>query len=82
MAKRNNDFIAFMDELPFILKLIFALPGLDILWGIYRLIKGFKKGDTVLIVFGLIWIFAGWAILWIVDLITVILAGRPTILVD
>ena len=37
------NFVKAMDNLPFILKLILALPGLDIVWGIYRLVKGVAK---------------------------------------
>ncbi|HOJ45259.1 MAG TPA: hypothetical protein PK340_04445 [Bacilli bacterium] len=77
-----KSFIKTFDDLPFILKVIFALPGLDFLWGIYRLLKGIDKKNTVLIIVGAIWILAGAAILWIIDLITIILNKKPTILVD
>ena len=38
MAKKNG-FISWVDGLPRIVKIIFALPILDIIWGVYRLIK-------------------------------------------
>ena len=72
-------FVKAVDGLPWIIKLILALPGIDIVYGIYRLVKGLAKNDLVLIVAGLIWIFAGWAILWIVDIITVITNKKITI---
>lgn len=75
-------FVKAMDNLPWILKLILALPGLDFIWGIYRLVKGIVKKDGALLIAGIIWTFAGWAILWIIDLITVILNERPTVFVD
>ena len=83
MAKKNSDggIVGAFDNLPWIVKLIFAFPVLDgLLWGIYRLIKGVKKGSILLILAGLLWIFVGAAILWIVDIICVILFKRPTIL--
>lgn len=57
-----KEYVKFMDGLPFIAKVILALPGLDgIFWGIYRIAKG-------KLILGLIWIFLGFAILWIIDL--------------
>lgn len=76
------NFVKAMDNLPWIVKLIFALPGLNIIWGIYRLVKGIVKKNGVLTIAGIVWIFAGWAILWIIDLITVIANGRPTVFAD
>ncbi len=72
-------FVKAVDGLPWIIKLILALPGIDVVYGIYRLVKGLAKNDLVLIVAGLVWIFAGWAILWIVDIITVITNKKITI---
>lgn len=82
MAKGKSGYVEFMDGLSPIVKIIFALPGLDILWAIYRLVKGVERKNATLVVAGIIWIFAGWAILWIIDLVTTILSGRPTIFVD
>ena len=62
------------DDLPFLLKFILALPVLDgLAWGIYRVAKGLDKNDTVMVIVGLIWIFAGAAIFWIIDLVTLLL---------
>lgn len=76
------NFVKAMDNLPWIVKLIFALPGLNIIWGIYRLVKGIVKKNGVLTIAGIVWIFAGWVILWVIDLITVITNGRPTVFAD
>ena len=71
-----KDYIKFIEGLPFIVKLIFALPILDgILYGIYRIAKGS-------IILGIIWIFLGAAILWIIDLISVIVNGKVKWLVS
>jgi hypothetical protein len=65
-----KDYIKFIDNLPFIVKLIFALPGIDgIIYGIYRIAKG-------RLILGIIWIFVGAAILWIIDLYSVIRYGK------
>ena len=43
------------DDLPWILKLIFALPGLDgILCGIYRIAKGLSTNNMTLVIIGMI----------------------------
>jgi hypothetical protein len=48
------------DGLPWIVKLILALPIIDgLAWGIYRVAKGIDKNDVLMIVVGIIWIFAG-----------------------
>ena len=74
-----RDYISAFDGLPWIVKVIFALPGLDVLWGFYRLIKGLDKKDNVMILAGIIWIFAGWAILWIIDLFTLLTGGKVSV---
>ena len=63
----------FIDELPLILKIILALPGIDgIIWGIYRICKG----NVANIVLGIVWIFVGTAITWILDIVFLAL-GKP-----
>lgn len=75
-----KELVKTFDGLPWILKLILALPVLDgLCWGIYRVAKGLSKKDNLLIIVGLIWIFAGAAILWIIDLVTIILYKKPTV---
>ncbi len=69
-----QDIVKAFDNLPWILKLVLALPFIDgIAYGIYRIAKG-------RIILGVIWILAGWAILWIIDLISVIVYGKVQIL--
>jgi len=72
--------VKFFDGLPWIVKLILALPGIDgIAWGIYRIAKGLDKKDMGILIAGIVWILVGWAILWIVDIVTIILNKKPTI---
>lgn len=77
-----KSYIKTFDNLPWILKLIFALPGLDFLWGLYRLFKGITKKNLLLTIIGIIWIFAGTVIFWLIDIITIILSKKPTVFVD
>ena len=70
-----QDYIKFIDGLPFILKVILALPGLDgIFYGIYRIAKG-------RVIIGILWIICGFAILWIIDIYTLLKHGKITFLV-
>ena len=66
-----KDFIKAMDNLPWIVKLILCLPALDIVWAIYRIVKGVATKS------GILWIVPGIAIGWLIDLISTIVAGKP-----
>ena len=76
MAKKNGIIKAF-DELPWILKLILALPALDIIWAIYRIIKGVTQENLFLLVVGILWIVPGAVFCWIADIVSIILYKHP-----
>jgi hypothetical protein len=72
-----DSYIKWMDSLPLVLKIVFALPCLDILWAIYRIIKGVNAKDTVAIVIDiLLLVFGSWSVMWIVDIITLLINGK------
>ena len=64
-------FVKAMDSLPLWAKIIFALPFLDIVWAIYRIVKGVCKDDIIRIVV----IVAGATICWVLDIVCLLL-GR------
>jgi hypothetical protein len=69
-----KEYVKLIDGLPLIVRIILALPGIDgIVYGLYRIAKG-------RLIIGLLWIFLGFAILWIIDLVTIILNGKVTFL--
>ena len=70
-------FVKWLDKSPLWVKIIFALPGFDIIWAIYRIVKGASTGKLPTLVAGILWILLGWAILWVVDLVSVILYKKP-----
>mgnify|MGYP007038883857 FL=1 len=81
MAKSKSGYCAAIDKLPWILRLIFALPVLDgIIYGIYRICSGVASGSVLKIVMGIVWIFVGAAIFWVIDIICVIICGKVTVL--
>ncbi len=71
-----KDFIKAMDDLPLILKIILALPALDIVWGIYRIVKGVAYKNVVTLIFGILWIIPGSVICWILDIVTLLLNNQ------
>lgn len=64
------------DNLPKIVKILLALPVIDIVWAIYRLCKSISKNNTLGIVLGIILLILCPAIFWIVDIITIILFNK------
>ena len=68
-----NEFRKAIDELPLIVKIILALPFIDgIVFGIYRICRG----DMIAVILGVIWIFIGSAVGWIIDIVFLAL-GKP-----
>ncbi len=68
------------DNLPWLVKLLFCLPGLNILWAIYRICKGATTKNTLMLIVGILWVVFGTVVLWLVDLISVIVWKKPTVL--
>lgn len=66
-----------MEGLPFIVKLILCIPALNIVWSVYKLIKGILSGDILKIILGILTIIPGAAFMWLCDLIFLLLFGRP-----
>lgn len=73
-------FVKWMDTAPLWLKIVLALPIVDIIWAFYRIIKGAVKGKIELIIGGILWIVLGWIALWLVDIICIIGWKQPKVL--
>ena len=73
-------FVKWMDDAPFWLKIVFALPVLDIVWAVYRIIKGCANKSALLIVAGILWIILGCFALWLIDLICICIWKEPKLL--
>jgi hypothetical protein len=69
--------IKWFESAPVWLKIIFALPGLDIIWAIFRIAKGAVKGKTGILLAGIAWLLLGWAILWVIDIVSIIIKKHP-----
>lgn len=74
-----KSFVKWMDEAPLWLKIVFALPVLDIVWGVYRILKGIAYGKTWTLVFGILWIIPGAVICWLIDIISIAIYKEPKV---
>ena len=63
--------IKWFEDAPIWLKIIFALPFLDVIWGVFRIIKGAVKKDFGIMIIGILWVLLGWGILWIIDIVSI-----------
>lgn len=64
------------DNLPKIVKVILALPFLDVVWAVYRLCRSIAKKNTLGIVLGILMLFFCAALFWVVDIITILVADK------
>ena len=71
-----RDVIKFFDDLPLVVKVIFALPVLDILWAVYRLCRSISKENALGIVLAVLMLLFCPAIFWLVDIITLLVMGK------
>ena len=71
-----KEFCKWMNEQPRIIKILFCLPIIDIIWGVYRLGGAIVNKDVLHIVLAVIWILiAGW-IGWLLDLVSILLTNH------
>ncbi|MBR4895710.1 MAG: hypothetical protein K6G29_12235 [Clostridiales bacterium] len=69
-----KDFLKSLDSLPILVKVILAIPALDIVWGIYRIVSAIDAKNTVALVVSIILLFV--PIMWIIDIVMILLQGR------
>lgn len=69
-------YVKWMDGNSKLLKVILAIPVLDVLWVIYRIFKSGAKKNTLGVVLGIILIVVGLPILWLIDIITLVLSDK------
>jgi hypothetical protein len=68
-----NELIKSFDNLPKIVKLILAIPALDIIWVIYRIVKSVRDNNMLGIILGAVLLFVGFPFLWLIDIICIIM---------
>ena len=68
--------ILFMEKLPLIAKVILALPLIDILWVVYRIIRSLDQKNYVGVLLAAVLIVIGIPFLWLFDIISVLFLGH------
>ena len=68
-----KEFLKSLDSMPLLVKLILALPALDVVWGIYRIVSAVYNKNTVALIVSVILLFI--PITWIFDIVMVLLTG-------
>lgn len=83
MANKSS-LTASYDSLPLILRIIIQLIGGVVVGGIYRIVRYTETKNIVTLVVGLVVTLTGIGnlIAWVVDLVTLIINGKYTVLVD
>ena len=71
-----DNFIKTVDDLPLIVKIILALPVIDIVWVVYRIIKSAQKQSMFGVVLGVIMIIIRIPFLWLIDIISLIVCNK------
>jgi hypothetical protein len=69
-------FIKWMNGRSRLVKILFCLPIIDIIWGVYRLLGAILNKNVLHIVLAVVWIvFAGF-VGWVLDLVCIIITGH------
>lgn len=71
-----SSFINWMDSRSRVVKILFCLPIVDILWGLYRLFAAIIKKDWLELVLAILWIIIAAEIGWIFDIICILVTGH------
>ncbi len=69
-----KQFTESLEGMPLLVKLILALPCLDIIWSIYRIVSALDKKNTVGPISSIVLLF--FPVTWIFDLVMVLLTGN------
>ena len=68
-----RDYIKWMEEQPRLIRIILCIFVLDISWAVYRIGRAVINKNWVHMILGIIWVFIGGSVAWILDLIWMIL---------
>lgn len=69
-------FVNAFNGLPKLVKVLLALPVLDIVWVIYRIVKSASKKNVLGVILGVILLVIGIPFLWLVDIITIVMTDK------
>ena len=69
-----KELINSVNALPLLLKIILAIPALDIVWGIYRIVCALDENNTTALIIAIVLLFIPF--MWIIDIIFILMKGN------
>ena len=69
-------FLKWMDSRSRLVKILFCLPIVDIIWGVYRVFGAIRNKNILHLVLAIIWVIWAGFVGWVFDLVFIILFGR------
>ncbi len=69
-----KELIKAIDELPLLIKVILAIPALDIVWGIYRICRSLDANNTTALLVSIILLFVPF--MWLIDILMILTKGN------
>lgn len=75
-GEKMKSLILFMEKLPLVAKVILALPLLDVVWVIYRIVRSLDQKNYVGVLLAVVLIVVGIPFLWLFDIISVLFLGH------
>ena len=69
-------FLKWMDSRSRLVKILFCLPIVDIIWGVYRVFGAIRNKNILHLVLEIIWVIWAGFVGWVFDLVFIILFGR------
>ncbi len=71
-----HQLIKWMNNRSRLVKILFCLPIVDILWAVYRIAGAIVNKNVLHLILAIIWVFFGTFIGWVLDLIWIILFNQ------
>ncbi len=71
-----KELVRSFENLPLIVKLILAIPALDIIWVIYRIIKSLSEQNLLGVILGVVLLIFGFPFMWLIDIVCILLRGN------
>lgn len=65
-----------IDNLPKLIKLILAIPALDIIWTLYRICRSLDKNNMVGVILGIVLLFVGIPFMWLIDILCILFKDK------
>lgn len=79
-AKELSVYTQWMEKQSLVIKILLAIPLLDISWGIYRLFKALAEKDNenfiVKLIVAILLLVPGTCITWLIDIVWILLKGN------